>query len=638
MTVVRPEQDQPAPAAVRASAAPARLAARRLPAALAVPAVLVAAALAVAGGPSALSALRTGATGASAASPASARPQGSDGRAALPRRADGPTPSVRPAQPPVVAGASAAPAAPAAPAAARPTAPDPLADGLAAAWAFDEGRGTLAADSSGHGRSMNVTAGATWTGDTAPTRPSSASLRVTPASGIFAFADLPEVDTSSAVAISLWVRFETPPTGPARLVSLGNGKGDLSVTPDSGGRGPAVLLATGGLDQFPTARSNGVAAVPALFDGSWHHLLASWDVLARTKELVVDGRSAGALAIEEQDAVTVPTGRGVMLGDQDARWTGSIDDLRVWNREVHRFEAEPLSACRAPLGVTQDDCLALADLYTTTGGRHWNAPDGGPVNWFTPSAAGGTRGPCGWTGVTCFNGRIAMLALPSAGLAGEIPLSLTALHALRILDLSGNALTGTVPGELAALPSLQVVDLHGDRLTGTVPAEFATAPDLLRFDVSANRMRGDLPAAFAGRRGLALLVSYNAFTVTDPALRARLGEAVLATQVVPPATVAARTTAPGTLRVTWAPVRLSDALLDGPGRWEVLLRRSGTGAVFRRVAVTTSLRAGTVDVPGLRAGRGYDLSVRPVALPGPVQPNRVVGDATDPVAVTVARV
>ena len=649
MTVVRPEQEQAAAAVPPSAPSVSTTAAtttteRRRPAAgaLAVPALLVAAALAVAGGPAALSALRTGASGASGASGPSAAPgaaRGADaGTAPLPRRSDGPTPSLKPRQPLVAADASMAPAAPAAPAAPRPTAPDPLADGLAAAWTFDDGHGTTAADASGHGRSMNVSAGATWTGDTAPTRPSTASLRVTPASGIFAFADLPEVDTSSAVSISLWVRFETPPTGPARLVSLGNGKGDLSVTPDGGGRGPAVLLATGGLDQFPSARSSGVAAVPDLFDGRWHHLLASWDVLARNKELVVDGRSAGGLAIEEQDPVTVPTGRGVMLGDQDARWTGSIDDLRVWNREVRRYEAEPLSACRAPQGVTQEDCLALADLYTTAGGRHWNAPDGGPVNWFTPSGFGGTRGPCGWTGVTCFDGRLARLTLPSAGLAGEIPLSLTGLDALRILDLSGNALTGTVPGELAALPSLQVVDLHANRLTGAVPATLAGAPDLVRLDVSANRLRGDLAPAFAPRRELALLVSYNALGVTDPALQARLGADVLATQVVPPTSVTARTAAPGTLRVAWTPQPLAAGLLDGPGRWEVLARRSGSGAVFHRVARTTSLRAGTVDVPGLRAGRAYDISVRPVALPGTVQPNRIVGDATDPVQVTVARV
>ncbi|XP_021765438.1 putative leucine-rich repeat receptor-like serine/threonine-protein kinase At2g19230 [Chenopodium quinoa] len=79
-----------------------------------------------------------------------------------------------------------------------------------------------------------------------------------------------------------------------------------------------------------------------------------------------------------------------------------------------------------------------------------------------------------WDGLECSSNdhnspRITSLNLTFSGLAGDIPLSLSALTALTYLDLSYNNLTGAIPDFLAKMPSLHTIDLRSNMLTGPVP-------------------------------------------------------------------------------------------------------------------------------------------------------------------------
>ncbi|XP_021749963.1 putative leucine-rich repeat receptor-like serine/threonine-protein kinase At2g19230 isoform X2 [Chenopodium quinoa] len=79
-----------------------------------------------------------------------------------------------------------------------------------------------------------------------------------------------------------------------------------------------------------------------------------------------------------------------------------------------------------------------------------------------------------WDGLECSsNGhkspRITSLNLTFNGLAGDVPLSLSALTALTYLDLSYNNLIGVIPDFLAKMPSLHTIDLRSNMLTGPVP-------------------------------------------------------------------------------------------------------------------------------------------------------------------------
>jgi Leucine-rich repeat (LRR) protein len=61
-----------------------------------------------------------------------------------------------------------------------------------------------------------------------------------------------------------------------------------------------------------------------------------------------------------------------------------------------------------------------------------------------------------------------------AGLTGTIPVQLSSLAALDILDLGNNALTGTIPAQLSSLSGLTTLDLSHNVLRGPIPSSLAS--------------------------------------------------------------------------------------------------------------------------------------------------------------------
>ncbi|KAF7020002.1 hypothetical protein CFC21_033125 [Triticum aestivum] len=79
--------------------------------------------------------------------------------------------------------------------------------------------------------------------------------------------------------------------------------------------------------------------------------------------------------------------------------------------------------------------------------------------------------PCkGWLGVTCSQGKVSVLNLPSSGLNGTISKSLGDLSALSDIRLDSNNLTGHVPDSLTGLKLLKKLDLGMNDLNGPLPA------------------------------------------------------------------------------------------------------------------------------------------------------------------------
>ncbi|EMS66547.1 putative receptor protein kinase TMK1 [Triticum urartu] len=79
--------------------------------------------------------------------------------------------------------------------------------------------------------------------------------------------------------------------------------------------------------------------------------------------------------------------------------------------------------------------------------------------------------PCkGWLGVTCSQGKVSVLNLPSSGLNGTISKSLGDLSALSDIRLDSNHLTGHVPDSLTGLKLLKKLDLGMNDLNGPLPA------------------------------------------------------------------------------------------------------------------------------------------------------------------------
>ncbi|KAI4355341.1 hypothetical protein L6164_004122 [Bauhinia variegata] len=71
-----------------------------------------------------------------------------------------------------------------------------------------------------------------------------------------------------------------------------------------------------------------------------------------------------------------------------------------------------------------------------------------------------------------------ILALGGCNFTGQIPVWLSKLNKLEVVDLSYNQLTGPIPSWLGKLPQLFYLDLSVNHITGTFPTELTTLPAL----------------------------------------------------------------------------------------------------------------------------------------------------------------
>ncbi|CAM0875177.1 unnamed protein product [Alopecurus aequalis] len=154
-----------------------------------------------------------------------------------------------------------------------------------------------------------------------------------------------------------------------------------------------------------------------------------------------------------------------------------------------------------------DDARALVAFRAAVGPRvAWNVTD--------------LAGVCAWTGVTCEGGRVTILRLPAAALAGAIPAgSLGNLTALHTLSLRYNALSGPLPADLASAAALRSVFLNDNRLSGDFPQAFLALPGLVHLALARNDLSGSIPSGLANLTRLrVLLLESNRFVGQIPDL------------------------------------------------------------------------------------------------------------------------
>ncbi|KAB1993980.1 hypothetical protein ES319_D13G068500v1 [Gossypium barbadense] len=80
-------------------------------------------------------------------------------------------------------------------------------------------------------------------------------------------------------------------------------------------------------------------------------------------------------------------------------------------------------------------------------------------------------------------------------LAGKIPIQMTRLKGIRILNVSNNLLTGQIPSSLVNLENLESLDLSHNNFFGVLPHELVGLPFLVNFNVSFNNLSGMIPIA-----------------------------------------------------------------------------------------------------------------------------------------------
>jgi Concanavalin A-like lectin/glucanases superfamily len=198
--------------------------------------------------------------------------------------------------------------------------------GLVAAYNFDEGAGTIAADLSGNGNTASLS-GAAWT----PAGKNAGAISFDGTDDSLSIADAPTLDLTAGMTLSAWVR----PTGGStyRTVLFKERTGGLAYAlyAQTGGNGPSGHAWIGGAE--PRAR-----ATSQIAGSTWTHLAATYD--GADIRLYV----GGVLAVSAPATGPIGTSTGPLrIGGNGvvSEWFGGqIDDVRVYDRALTPEEIE----------------------------------------------------------------------------------------------------------------------------------------------------------------------------------------------------------------------------------------------------------------------------------------------------------
>jgi hypothetical protein len=195
---------------------------------------------------------------------------------------------------------------------------------LAGQWNFDEGGGTVAADSSGYGHDLSATAGVTWT--SGPTDPGAVTLDGS--TGAFSTA-APVVLTDQSFTVAAWVRLTDLNRYETAVSQSGSVSSAFFLQND-----PGVHRWSLSLSASDTTNPGG----PRIFSsvtpqaGVWTHLAAVYDAGAGQARLYVNGQLAGTASVPAPWNATGPllVGRSRFNGAPADLWSGDIDNVRVY--------------------------------------------------------------------------------------------------------------------------------------------------------------------------------------------------------------------------------------------------------------------------------------------------------------------
>jgi hypothetical protein len=485
----------------------------------------------------------------------------------------------------------------------------PRIDDPSAWWGFEEGSGTTAFDVAGfHNATLHAPAGFTGPGPTLEGSNAGAlafngaGYATAPATGL---GDLQQFTLVS------WVQITTRATAEANLLSI-DGKAALTVVPDTSTSVGFRLIS-------PTF-SRTIYAHPNFTGGAWHLIVATYD--GATMRLYSDGAQLNSLP----GSVSVTAGTGITLGDSAHPQSVSIDEARIYPRALSVTEVRRLAFnCDVVSQIPLSECQALEDFYLATDGGAWSASP----NWLTNTT------PCTWSGVLCNNGHVIALGLPTDGLTGTLPLSLSNLPQLIALDVSGNRLVGALPATLGSLTKLQTLNVRNNTLSGGLPGNIGRLTALQALNLANNRITGDVPTGITALNSLTSLdVTNNGIYPSDAGVRdffsARQPD-WLASQTIPPTDVHTSGVTGTTATLGWTPIAYT---ADG-GYYEVLSVDPDTGATTP-VGRTADKVATGFTVTGLTSGQSYSFVVRTVTPPHGPQPSTVTSEVSPRVTSTTA--
>jgi PKD repeat protein len=347
--------------------------------------------------------------------------------------------------------------------------------GLVAAYGFDEGSGTAAADSSGKGNS-GVVSGATWT-----TGHSGGALAFDGSSDWVTVADSASLDLTSGMTLEAWVRPSALGASWRSVLFKEQGGGMVYSLYANDGSQPRTQVNIGG-----EKNAVGTSGLPV---NAWTHLAGTYD--GTTLRLYVNGTLVTSTTV----GGSIPTSTGPLRIGGDSIWpewfAGSIDDVRVYNRplsasEIQTDMATPVGGSASsppPPPPPPPPPTGLVAQYTFDAGSGTTVADGsGNAN--TGTVDGATWTTSGHSGAALtFDGSGSSVSIPdsssltlSSGMTLEAWVRPTALGESWRTVLFKEKTDGTVYSLYAndgSLPRTQV-NIGGEKNaigTGTLPLD-----------------------------------------------------------------------------------------------------------------------------------------------------------------------
>ncbi|RZS82758.1 concanavalin A-like lectin/glucanase superfamily protein [Motilibacter rhizosphaerae] len=250
--------------------------------------------------------------------------------------------------------------------------------GLALSWSMAEGTGTTTADGSGSGVTGTLTGGATWLSGRV------GGTYAVAMGGGHADATRSDLDITKPFTVAAWVFLKGTSTHFQTAVSVPDGPAwdGAWLQADSSGKWRFAMSNLAAYNASGTS-DNAISSASAATN-TWVYLTG---VYTGTQLLLyVNGTQDGSIAHTQTQASTGPLRLGQAISDASTsdQWTGSVDDVRVWQRAFTASDVTAVTtavgqppATEYPLdggsGTTVADASAHGNLGTVTGAVTWSS-------------------------------------------------------------------------------------------------------------------------------------------------------------------------------------------------------------------------------------------------------------------------
>jgi len=259
--------------------------------------------------------------------------------------------------------------------------------GPAAQWNFDEGTGSTTADASGHGITGTLGSGATWTGTA---HSNSEAVNYDGTSNAYVTGSARAVRTDQSFTVAAWVYLTGSLANTRGIASEGGTTNSAFLFKYDNGNTAWMFDMTQSDSTNPTQDRAYVSNSASL--NTWTYVVGVYDSNAGTIALYVNG-ALGATAVHTTtwNATGVLTaGRLRWNGNDQNNFTGSIDDLRVYQRALGGSEISSLyTGTYGNPSVRWDFDEGTGSTTRDESGANNNGALGSGATWSTTAHSGG---------------------------------------------------------------------------------------------------------------------------------------------------------------------------------------------------------------------------------------------------------